>query len=95
MLPANVQIAENIGFNLHGFSGTAKGGQSTETAVQLMDRMWPIVKSNGLKNKGLNVWVYEPGNAIFVGVELLEIPAHGLGLQQKKVFLERCATGDW
>jgi len=51
----NVSINQNITFDLHGFSGMAMNKDFAGTAFKLMDKMWQTVKSNNLKNKGLNV----------------------------------------
>ena len=32
--------------------------------------MWQAVKENDIKNKGKNIWVYEPNENVFAGVEL-------------------------
>lgn len=85
------QILPNVAFSLHGFSGVASPGNSTETAFQLMNKMWQIVKSNNLPNKGMNVWVYEPGNAIFAGVELIGTVDDGYGLERKAILIQKCA----
>lgn len=53
-------ITTPLNLNLHGFSCTALHKDYAETAFKLMDKMWQVVKSNHLKNKGLNIWVYEP-----------------------------------
>jgi predicted transcriptional regulator YdeE len=56
-----------------------------------MDKMWQIVKTNQLKNKGLNIWVYEKEQHIFAGVELEEIPKVETGLEQKQITLLKYA----
>ena len=76
---------------IHGFSGIAANKDYAGTAFRLMDKMWKIVKSNGLKNKGLNIWVYESGNMVFAGVELEAKPEPSLGLEEKTVLLNRYA----
>jgi hypothetical protein len=43
---------------LYGFSGVAVNRNFGETGMRLMNKMWGLVKSNQLKNKGVNVWVY-------------------------------------
>jgi hypothetical protein len=85
------RIITNMAFDLHGFSAANTGGNSTEIAFRLMDRMWQIVKSNHLENKGLNVWVYGPGDMIFAGVELIDHPDNALGLEQKTIQLQKSA----
>ena len=49
--------------------------------------MWRTVKSTGLKHKGINIWVYEPNEKIFAGVELNSIPEYDTGLEQKSITL--------
>ena len=79
----------NLTFDLHGFSDTAMNKDYAGTAFKLMDKMWQTVKSNNLKNKGLNVWVYEDKDRVFAGVELNEPPTRDLGLEQKSVTLKK------
>jgi hypothetical protein len=91
--PMTVEIFNrNFTLNLHGFSGIARNKEYVSTAFQLMDRMWKIVKSNGLKNQGLNVWVFEPGDRVFSGVELIDTPAPAPGLEQKIINLTKYAS---
>ena len=47
--------------------------------------MWQIVKSKEIENKGINIWVYEPNEKIFTGVELYERPGQDIGLEHKVV----------
>jgi effector-binding domain-containing protein len=56
-----------------------------------MDKMWKAVKGNNLKNKGLNIWVYEPGEMVFAGVELEESPKQETGLEIKSINLIKYA----
>ena len=74
---------------LHGFSGIAKNKDYAGTAFKLMDRMWQIVKTNELNNKGLNIWVYGENESVFAGVELNEIPNKETGLEQKSITLSK------
>jgi len=84
----NVEITtEPLTLNIHGFSGTAINKDYAGTAFKLMDKMWQTVKSNNLKNKGLNIWVYEQDHRVFAGVELNEIPDQDTGLEQKTISL--------
>jgi effector-binding domain-containing protein len=80
-------INEPLHLNLYGFSGTAINKDYAGTAFRLMDKMWKVVKSNNLKNKGLNIWVYEQDHGVFAGVELDEIPGQETGLEQKSITL--------
>lgn len=88
----NFEIVEKaLRLDLYGFSGKALNKDYTGTAFKLMDKMWNIVKLNGLKHKGLNIWVYESNEAIFAGVELEETPGTDTALEQKKVDLAKYA----
>ncbi len=88
----NVEIHDNnLTFDVYGFSGKAINKDYAGTAFKLMDKMWQVVKSNNVKNKGLNVWVYESNDSVFAGVELIERPTRDLGLEEKSITLERYA----
>ena len=88
----NVEIInKNLRFEIYGFSGIAMNKDYTGTAFKLMDKMWQIVKSNNLKNKGLNIWVYEPHEKVFAGVELDDTSKHNTGLEQKNINLTKYA----
>jgi hypothetical protein len=84
-------IDKPLRLEIYGFSGIAVSKNYAGTAFRLSDKMWKAVKSNGLKNKGLNIWVYEPGENVFAGVELDEIPKPETGLEQKIIQLEKYA----
>ena len=75
----------------YGFSGIAVNKDYVGTALRLMDKMWQAVKSNNLKNKGLNIWVYEQNESVFAGVELNDIPKPGTELEQKSIALVKYA----
>lgn len=77
--------------DIHGFSGTALNKDYAGTAFKLMDKMWKIVKSQGLKNKGLNIWIYEPNEKVFAGVELEDAAKQDTGLEHKTITLEKYA----
>ena len=88
----NVEIInEPFSLTIHGFSSIAVNKDYAGTAFSLMDKMWQIVKSNGLKNKGLNIWVYEPGEKVFAGVELDDGYQHNHRLEQKNIHLKKYA----
>ena len=53
--------------------------------------MWQVVRSNSLKNKGLNIWIYETDEKVFAAVELDDIPNPDTGLEQNKLILEKYA----
>lgn len=85
-------IKEPFMLNIYGFSGNANHKDYTGTAFSLMNKMWQTVKSNNLKNKGANIWVYEQDHNVFAGVELAEIPDQGVGLELKSITLLNYAS---
>ena len=88
----NVEIIEKpFILQIYGFSGIAANKDYAGAAFKLMDKMWKEVKSNSLKNKGLNIWVYELGEKVFAGVELDENPKADTALEQKIIQLTKYA----
>ena len=88
----NIEIVNKpLAVDIHGFSGAAINKDYVNTAFKLSDKMWQAVQGNNLKHKGLNVWVYEPHEMVFAGVELEETPGPGTGLEQKSIFLPKYA----
>ncbi len=85
-------ITENFQLDIYGFGGTVTNKDYTGTAFKLMGKMWEIIKANNLKNKGMNIWVYEPADKVFTGVEL-ENPgdSNNYGLEKKRIILEKYA----
>lgn len=84
-------ITEKISLDVYGFSGVAINKNYTGTAFKLMDKMWQTVKSNNIKNKGLNIFVYEENDKVFAGVELNEKPIDDFGLERKSITLQKYA----
>jgi hypothetical protein len=82
---------ENFDIDLYGFSAVAANQDWPGTGMALMNKLWPIVKSQNLKNKGINVWVYEPGDWMFAGVELESPPPPESGLERKTIHLAKYA----
>lgn len=78
--------------DIHGCSGLALNKDYADTAFKLMNRMWHAVKANNLANKGLNVWVYESGERVFAGVELIDSPGPVVGLEHKRITLSKYAS---
>lgn len=88
----NIEIInEVLALDVYGFSGIAQNGDYAGTAFKLMDKMWQVVKSNNINNKGKNIWIYQQNNAVFAGVELDEIPKPGIILEHKNVQLTKYA----
>ena len=84
-------INTSLSLNIYGFSGIAVNKDYTGTAFKLMDKMWQIVKSKNIKNKGLNIWVYEEDQRVFAGVELTDILNQDTGLEEKSITLLKYA----
>jgi len=84
-------INNQLNLNISGFSGIAVNKNYAGTAFALMDKMWPVIKSQGLKHKGLNIWVYGTNDEVFAGVELEDATVTGTGLQQKSILLTQYA----
>jgi len=88
----NVEIINKpFRLDVYGFSGAAINKDYVGTAFKLMDKMWQTVKGNNLKHKGLNIWIYEPNEMVFAGVELEETPKQETGLEQKSITLVKYA----
>lgn len=85
-------ITRNLQLDIYGIGGIATNKDYAGTAFKLSGRMWEVVKANGLKNKGMNIWVYEADDKVFAGVEL-DNPSDGksYGLEKKSVNLEKYA----
>lgn len=84
-------INQNFTLDLYGFSGVAIGKDYAGTAFKLMDKMWQAVKSKAIPNKGINIWVYEPNEMVFAGVELYDTPSPDTELEYKVVVLTNYA----
>src|SRR5262245_52976934 len=89
----NVEIiTRNFQLDVYGFGGVAANKDYIGTAFKLSGKMWEVVKNNGMKNKGMNIWIYETDDKVFAGVEL-ENPGidNNHGLEKKKINLEKYA----
>ena len=84
-------INRGLILNISGFSGVAANKDYSCTALVLMDKTWPVIKSKGLKHKGLNIWVYEADEKVFAGVELEDRSIEDTGLEQKIISLKKYA----
>ena len=88
----SIQIIEKpFNLTIHGYSGVALNKDYTGTVFQLMDRMWKAVKQNNIKNKGLNIWVYEQSEKVFAGIELENQSESKFDLEQKNITLSKYA----
>jgi effector-binding domain-containing protein len=84
-------IRENFHMALYGVSGIAENREWGRTGMALMDTLWKEVKSRQMPNKGINVWVYEPGNGMFCGAELSTVPPQDTILQHREILMPRYA----
>jgi len=84
-------ITSNFQLDIYGFGDIANNKDYVGTAFKLSGKMWEIVKANGLKNKGMNVWVYEAGDKVFTGVELENPGDNNYGLDKKNINLNKYA----
>ena len=84
-------ITKKLELNIYGFSGIATNKDYAGTAFKLSGRMWQIIKENDIKNKGKNIWVYEPNDKVFAGVELDNISNTYSILEQKNITLIKYA----
>ncbi|MEO5582064.1 MAG: GyrI-like domain-containing protein [Saprospiraceae bacterium] len=84
-------INQNLILTIHGFSGPAINKDYKGMAFKLMDKMWQIIKSKGLKHKGHNIWVYEPDEMVFAGVELEDPSSPDTGMEIKNISLTKYA----
>ena len=85
-------INEPRQIEIYGYSEQAVNKDYKGIAFKLMDKMWQIVKQNGLPNKGINIWVYDGNDEVFAGVELLSPPVnHNTDLEFKSITLNKYA----
>lgn len=89
----NIEIHNEVfRLDIFGFGGIASNKDYAGTAFKLSGKMWEIVKSRDLKNKGKNIWVYETGDKVFAGVELEDsMDGTNYGLERNKIDLEKYA----
>ena len=88
----DVEISSNnFKLALYGISGTVVNNNWGDTGFRLMNKMWEKVRENNLKNKGINVWVYEASGRMFTGVELDNLPGNEIGLELKQINLTKYA----
>jgi effector-binding domain-containing protein len=88
----NIEIITKVlELDVYGYSGIVSNGDYAGTAFKLMDKMWQIVKTNSLENKGKNIWIYEQDNSLFAGVELEGIPKPDIILEHKTLSFKKYA----
>jgi len=84
-------IDTELKLNIIGFQGIAQNKDYAGMAFKLMDKMWKIVKGDGIKHKGMNIWVYEDSHAVFAGVEPEDPALPHNGLEKKTITLKKYA----
>lgn len=84
-------ITEPLQLDLYGFGGVAKNKDYAGTAFALSGKMWDIVNTNNIANKGKNIWVYGVGDQVFAGVELDDPSGSKHGLENRKITLAKYA----
>ena len=84
-------ITKKLELNIYGFSGIATNKDYAGTAFKLSGKMWQTVKENDIKNKGKNIWVYEPNDKVFAGVELDNILNNYSILEEMNITLTKYA----
>ena len=85
-------ITNNFHLTIYGFGAIAMNKDYAGTAFKLSGKMWEVIKTNNIKNKGKNIWVYEPADNVFAGIELEPHSGNNThGLMEKKIQLERHA----
>lgn len=75
----------------HGYSGKVLNKNYGGTGSPLMDAMWKEIKSRGIKNKGINYWVYDRNDMLFIGVELEQDLPADLKMESKTINLSKYA----
>ncbi len=75
---------------LIGFRGAIDHRGVPAVGLPLMDALWKEVGRLGIKTRGINHWVYLPGDEMFTGVEPEDSSAGGIGsLERIEVVLPR------
>lgn len=85
-------MTKHLHLDVYGFGGIATNKDYVGTAFKLSSKMWQVVKANGIKNKGRNIWVYETDHKVFAGVELENhVDGNKFGLEKMTINLDKYA----
>lgn len=87
----NIEIRQNLKLDLYGLSAPVPDFKFGETGIKLTDRLWSLIKENGLPNKGINIWVYDSRSAMFCGIELFSPPKIDHGMEHRVVEFKKYA----
>jgi effector-binding domain-containing protein len=63
---------EPISFDLHGVSGDVPDRNYAMAGSRLMESLWPPIKEKGVKNTGINYWIYRGATRLSTCVELID-----------------------
>lgn len=78
-------------FTLYGFSKIHDADKAYSTEMfELMDKVWAEVRAKQLDHKGINHVVYDCGNVVFAGIELITDDVEA-SLEKKQVTLRKYA----
>ena len=89
-----VQIIDKpLHIDAYGHSGvkTSQDPNFGAAGFRIMGDMWNKIKTNNIKHKGKNIWVYEPDDKVFAGVEVDDTPQQDTGMEQKNIHLSKYA----
>jgi len=85
-------ITKNLKLDIYGFGSIATSKDYVGTAFKLSGKMWEVVKTNRLPNKGMNIWVYDSDDKVFAGIELENnIGTDNVELERMAINLEKYA----
>ncbi|MCJ8014198.1 GyrI-like domain-containing protein [Paenibacillus sp. KQZ6P-2] len=85
---------ERKAFTLFGCSKAHDPGKPySETIFELFDQVWREVRSKELSHRGINHVVYDQGNLVFAGIELMTPLKEDSILKKKDVVFEKYAYG--
>lgn len=88
----NLEIrSQPLSRTLYGLAGAVRDRCYGEVGTRLMDALWKDVEAEGLPHKGINHWIYDDEDSLFVGVELEAAPGAETALECKEVELPRYA----
>jgi len=80
-------------FELYGYSKIHDPNKSYgQEIIELLDRVWPEVRSKGYSHAGINHVVYDADGALFAGIGLLSPPDAESSLQKREWILQKYAS---
>lgn len=86
-------INKPLHIDVFGHSGmkTAQDRDWGATGFRIMGNMWDKIKTNNIKHKGKNIWVYEWNDKMFTGLELENGNDNNGILEKREVRLNKYA----